>query len=239
MDDFFKIDLSQMSVINFFGLVFFGVLIYAVMWLFKNYLVHFFIKSPVRRKKVIIMLPVIFTIIWVLFTFYSLYVFITPFPLFGIIISLIAVYFGKGYILNLINGLFFRLKGDINLGQKISIDEHSGIVHKMNVFDMEIENREGVIIQIPYGNLAKTEIEKKDFSTDFSSYKFSIIVSEDITSQIIKTRLMQMPWITTVFSPKVSKTMQSEGKISYDIIVYALDEKFFSHIENDLKTSLS
>ena len=48
-----------------------------------------------------------------------------------------------------------------------------------------------------------------------------------------------MPWLTSVFQPKVSKAMQSEGKVNYNIIVYALDEKFHSHVENDLKSSMS
>jgi small-conductance mechanosensitive channel len=239
MNEFFKIDLSQLSIFNFFGLVLLGGFIYLIMYIFKNYLVHFVIKSPVKRKRVIPKLPVIYTMVWILFVLYALYIFIKPFPFLGVILSLVFVYLSRGYLINLIHGLFFRLKGDINLGQKLALDEYTGVVHKMNVFDMEIQNIEGEIIQIPYGNLIKKEIVKKDFSSDFSSYKFSIIVSGEITEQDIKNRIYQMPWITTVFQPKVTRTIQSEGKINYDIIVYALDEKFFIHIESDLKASMS
>mgnify|MGYP005987967905 FL=1 len=239
MNDFFKIDLSQLSIFNLFGVVIFGGFIYLLMVVFRNYLVHLIIKSPVKRKKVIMKLPVIYTLVWVLFVLYALYIFIRPFPFFGVILSLVFVYLGRGYLINLINGLFFRLKGDINLGQKLSIDNYSGVVHRMNVFDMEIQNNVGEIIQIPYGNMVKKEIVKKDFSSDFSSYSFSILVSDGVTEQDIKNRILQMPWVTSVFQPKVTKTIQGEGKTNYDIIVYALDEKFFTHIENDLKTSFS
>ena len=239
MNEFFKIDLSQLSLVNFFGLVILGGMIYLAMLIFKNYLVHFFIPSPVKRKRVISKLPVIYTILWMLFILYSLYIFVKPFPFLGVILTLVFIYLGRGYLINLINGLFFRLKGDIDLGQKIAVDEYSGVVHKMNSFDMEIQNKEGEIIQIPYGNLVKKEIIKKDFSSDFSSYKFSIVVSDTVKEQDIKSRILQMPWITSVFQPKVTRTMQSEGKSNYDIIVYALDEKFFTHIESDLKASMS
>ncbi|MEN8957828.1 MAG: mechanosensitive ion channel domain-containing protein [Flavobacteriales bacterium] len=239
MDEFFNIDLSQLSIFKFLGLVILGALTYTFMYVFKNYLVHFVIKSPVRRKRVIAKLPVIYTLIWILFVLYALYIFIKPFPFLGVILCLVFVYLGRGYLMNLIHGLFFRLKGDIDLGQKIAIEEHSGTVHKMNVFEMEIQNKEGEIIQIPYGNMFKKEIVKKNFSSDFSSFKFSILVSDQINEQDIKNKIFQMPWVSLVFQPTVTRTMQSEGNRTYDIIVYALDEKFFTHIENDLKASLS
>lgn len=239
MNEFFTIDLSLLSLFNFFGLAILGGFIYSIMYVLKNYLVHFIIQSPVKRKRVISKLPVVYTIVWMLYVLYALYIFIKPFPLLGVILSLVFAYFGRGYLMNLIHGLFFRLKGDIDLGQNIAVDEYVGIVHKMNVFDMEIQNKEGEVIQIPYGNMVKKEIIKKDFSSDFPSYKFSILVSDEITEQDIKNRIFQMPWITSVFPPKVTRAIQGEGKINYNIIVYALDEKFFTHIESDLKTSMS
>lgn len=239
MNEFFKIDLSQLSLFNFLGLAFLGGFTYLVMYIFKNYLVHFVIKSPIKRKRVISKLPVIYTLVWMLYVLYTLYIFIRPFPFLGVLLSLVFLYLGREYLMNLIHGLFFRLKGDIDLGQKIAVDKYAGIVHKMNVFEMEIQNKEGEIIQIPYSNMVKTEIIKKDFSSDFSSFKFSILVSDEITENDIKNRIFQMPWITSVFPPIVIRTIQGEGKINYDIIVYALDEKFFTHIESDLKTSMS
>jgi len=239
MNEFFKIDLSQLSIITLFGLVILGLFVYLMMLFFNKYLVHLVIQSPVKRKKVISKMPVIFTIIWMLYVLYALYVFITPFPFLGVILSLVFVYLGRGYLINLIHGLFFRLKGDIDLGQTIAFNDYSGVVHKLNVFDIELQNKEGELIQIPYGNIVKEEIVKKDYSADFPSYSFSILVTDDITEQDLKNRLFQMPWLSNVFQPKVTRNMQSEGKVNYDIIVYALDEKFFNHIENDLKTSMS
>ncbi|MGB1041342.1 MAG: mechanosensitive ion channel domain-containing protein [Flavobacteriales bacterium] len=238
MEDIFNIDLSQLSILNFIGLLVLAGFIYGFLWLFNNYLILLIVQSPIRRKKIQEKLPAISTLSWMVFSLYALYIFIKPFPFFGVLLSLIGIYLSRGYLINLINGLFVRLKGSIKIGQDISIADRSGLVTKMNSFDIEIENRKGELIQIPYGFLAQKEIVKKDFSTDFSSHSFSIVADEQVSESQIKSNLIQMPWVTSVFAPKVTRVMQSEGNINYEILVYSLDEKFHSHIENDLKRSL-
>lgn len=238
MNQFFNIDLSQLSILNFIGLVLLGVIIYGGLWIFKNYLVLVVVQSPVRRKKVMDKLPALYTLIWILFSLYALYIFIKPFPFLGVVLTLIFIYLGRGYLINLIHGLFFRLKGDIVVGQKIALENYSGIVLNTNTLDLEIQNIEGEIIQIPYGNMAKKEIVKKDFSSDFSSFKFFVLTGHKVTESELKNILILQPWVSSVFPPKVSKGAQSEDNIRYDIIVYALDEKYHSMIENDLKMGL-
>ena len=238
MGDFFNIDLSQLSILDIIGLLFLGGFIYIFLWLFNNYLILWIFPSPIRRKKIKEKLPVISTAIWIVFVLYALFVFIKPFPSLGVILILIGVYLSRGHLINLINGLFVRFKGNIQVGQDISIGKKSGRVTKMNSFDLELENKTGELIQIPYGTLSQKEIIKKDFSADFTSHSFSIVTEEQVTESKIKSILVQMPWVTSVFAPKVTRVMQSEGKINYEVLVYSLDEKFHSHIENDLKTSL-
>lgn len=238
MEQFFNINLSQLSFFNYVGLAIFGGIIFGILWLFKNYLVLLVFQSPVRRKKVITHLPAIYTLIWVLFSIYALYIIIQPFPFLGILLCLVLIYLGRGYLANLIHGLFFRLKGDIHLGQKIALDNHEGFVHKLNTFDIEIQNKEGEIIQIPYKNMASKEVVKKDFSSDFTSFKFSMTIPQSTAESEIRNKLLQMPFVTNVFEPKISKTNLEGSMAKFDIVVYVLDEKYHSTIENKLKMSL-
>ena len=120
MENIFDIDLSQFSLFKILGLLFYGIIIYLISWLIKNYLIHILIKSPIRKKKVINMLPVVFTLIWTFFTIYVFYFLVRPFPLYGILISLILIYLGRGYLINLVHGMFFRFKGDILIGLSTS-----------------------------------------------------------------------------------------------------------------------
>ena len=238
MEDFFNIDLSQLSIFNFFGLAIFGVFVFVFLWFFKNYLILILVKSPVQRRKIIELLPAINTLIWILFVLYALYVFIKPFPFFGIVLTLIFIYLGRGYLVNLVHGLFFRLKRDIVLGQKIAFDEYNGIVEQMNVFDLEIENDKGELIQIPYGNMANKEITKKDFSSDLSSFKFSLNVPFAVSETQLKQKLLSSPWISTVFEPKITKVSNNNEYNSYNVIVYALADKFHSNIEKKIKNEI-
>ncbi len=238
MKEFFNIDLAQISLFSFLGLLFWGGLLYGFLWVFKNYLVLLIIQSPVRRKNILDKLPAVSTLIWVLFALYALYLLVKPFPFLGVVLTLVFVYLSRGYLINLFHGLFFRLKGDMNIGQEIAFDDYQGTILKLNNFDFEIQNKEGEIVQVPYSTMVNEEIIKKDFSTDFSAYKFSIKTESEISEKELRIKLLQSPWITPVFPASIKKVNSDDEKSMYDIIVYAIDEKYHSIIERDLKMEL-
>lgn len=235
MNEFFSIDLSRISLFTFLGLAIFGILIYLVLGFVKNYGLLFLVKSPVRRKRVSVLLPAISSVVWILFALYCFYTLILPFPFLGVVLAGVFVYLGRGYLINLIHGLFFRLKGDISIGQKIAMTNYTGVVFKLNTFDVEIQNEEGEIVQIPYGNMASKELVKKDFSADFSSFKFTLVVSQEITQAYLKKKILSQPWISQVITPKITPIKEEKGKVTYSIIAYPIDEKFNYFVERDLR----
>jgi len=239
MNDFFSIDISRISIFTILGMVVFGTVIYFFTWFIKNYGLILLVKSPVKRKRISTLLPAIFTIGWILFGLYCFYLLIIPFPFMGIVLSAIFIYLGKGYFANLVHGLFFRLKGDISVGQKIATKEYAGIVVRLNTFDVEIQNKEGEIVQIPYGNMASKELVKKDFSADFSSHKFVIATNKSISDSIIRNTLLSQPWVSSVIMPKITRIKEESDTVTYSILVYPIDEKFNSFVERDLRESLT
>ncbi len=239
MNDFFSIDISRISIFTILGMVVFGAVIYFFTWFIKNYGLILLVKSPVKRKRISTLLPAIFTIGWILFGLYCFYLLIIPFPFMGIVLSAIFIYLGKGYFANLVHGLFFRLKGDISVGQKIATKEYAGIVVRLNTFDVEIQNKEGEIVQIPYGNMASKELVKKDFSADFSSHKFVIAMNKSISDSIIRNTLLSQPWVSSVIMPKITRIKEESDTVTYSILVYPIDEKFNSFVERDLRESLT
>jgi|GEM_PF-4800869 small-conductance mechanosensitive channel len=239
MNDFFSIDISRISIFTILGMVVFGTVIYFFTWFIKNYGLILLVKSPVKRKRISTLLPAIFTIGWILFGLYCFYLLIIPFPFMGIVLSAIFIYLGKGYFANLVHGLFFRLKGDISVGQKIATKEYAGIVVRLNTFDVEIQNKEGEIVQIPYGNMASKELVKKDFSADFSSHKFVIATNKSISDSIIRNTLLSQPWVSSLIMPKITRIKEESDTVTYSILVYPIDEKFNSFVERDLRESLT
>jgi len=239
MDEIFNIDLDHFSFFSFFGLLVFGVLLYFLFWLSQNYLVHFVFKNPVRKKKVIDILPAFITLFWCFYFLYVLYYLIRPFPFYGVIISLVIIYLARGYLRNLINGLFFRFKGNIRRGQKITINNHSGMVTDLKTFDLILENKNSERIIIPYATLAKEDIVLKNISADFCTHNFSIVTNSDITSKLIETEIKNSPWISSKMEVKVSRTRLDEKQFKYTILVHTLDEKYNYFVENDLRLVLN
>ncbi len=238
MSEFFSIDMTRISLFTLLGLIVLGGVIYFVLGFVRNYGLLLLIKSPVRRKRIVVLLPAISTMVWILFSLYCFYSLILPFPFMGIVLGGVFIYLGRGYLINLIHGLFFRLKGDIAIGQKISMTEYSGVVFKLNTFEVEIQNEEGEIVQIPYGNMASRELVKKDFSADFSSYKFNVVVKKEVTETFLKSKLLSQPWISQVILPKITQLKEENGYVTYSVISYPIDEKFNYFVERDLKSSL-
>lgn len=238
MSEFFSIDLTRISIFTLLGLLVFGGVIYFVLGFIRNYGLLLLVKSPVRRKLVGVLLPAISTVVWILFSLYCFYSLILPFPFMGIVLGGVFIYLGRGYLVNLIHGLFFRLKGDIAIGQKISMKDNSGVVFKLNTFEVEIQNEEGEIVQIPYGNMASKELVKNDFSADFSSFKFTVVTKKEITATYLKRKLLSQPWISQVISPKISQVKEENGWVTYSVISYPIDEKFNFFVERDLNASI-
>jgi small-conductance mechanosensitive channel len=235
MNDFFTIDLSLISIFSLLGMGVLGVVIYFLTWFIQQYGLILLVKSPVKRKRVSTLLPAVFTIGWIVFGLYCFYTLIVPFPFMGIILSAVFIYLGKGYFVNLIHGLFFRLKGDISIGQKIAMKNYAGEVVELNTFDVAIQNEEGEIIQIPYGNMASMEIVKRDFSADFSSHKFVITTSSSITESTLKNSLLSQPWVSSVIIPKITRLKEEDETITYSVLAYPIDEKYNSFVERDLR----
>lgn len=235
MNEFFSIDLSKLSVLNFFWIVFLGIITFLAINFFKNRVIGLIIKSPVKRKRLKIRVPAFETLLWILYGLYTIYVLIIPFPFFGIILFLLFLYLVRKRAINLVQGVIFRLSDTLEEGQKVIIKNEEGHISSIKTFDVGFENKEGEIKVIPYEEFVSLNIIKKDFSSEFFSHKFSIKTKEDIGAQDIKNQIVGLPWSSEVFLPKVTKIKLDGGVCQFDIIIYTIDRRYFSFIEEDIR----
>lgn len=239
MQEFFSLDMSKLSIFALLGLVLLGGVLYLAMSFIQKFGVLLVVKSPLKRKEILALLPAYFTLVWILFSFYVFFVLIQPFPFLGVLLAIGIIYMGRGYFVHLIHGLFFRLKKSIVVGQTIGVHNHSGTVVSLHTFDLELENREGEIILIPYGSLVEKELIKMDFSTHFSSHKFTLISPADLEVNEMKKKLLSQPWVSSMILPKVLKNKSGDNQFHYSILVYTIDEKYNPAVESDLRKKMN
>jgi small-conductance mechanosensitive channel len=203
--------------------------------LFKYYVLRILVKSPVKRKKLKTKIPAFEAFLWVLYALYAVYVFIIPFPFLGITLLLVLIYLVRDSLLNLIHGIFYRFKDSLEKGQKVIMEGEEGTIHSLNTFDVSFENKEGEIKSIPYQKIISLNIIKKDFSSEFFSHNFSIKTHELINEEVIKKQIIAMPWSSEVYLPKITKTQLEDSLHQFDIIVYTIDRRYFSFIEEEVR----
>lgn len=235
MKEFFSINLEKLSIINFLWLIFLGILLFVIINLTKKYLFVLVIKSPLKREKVQTKIPVLEITLWMLYALHAMYVLILPFPFFGVIVLGILIYILRKELNNLIQGLIFRYKGVVEKDERISINNKEGRVESFNLFDVYFEDKEGEIEVIDYADLVKQTIVKKEFSSEYFSYKFSIKTKSDILASDIEKQILQLPWSTSVYPPKVILVKEQEENNYFDVLVYAIDKRYFSFIEDDIR----
>lgn len=234
MKEFFSINLEKLSIINFIWLVFLGILLFVAIRVAKNYLLLLLVKSPLKRKKLGVKIPLYEITLWILYVLHAVYVLILPFPFLGIVILLATVFVIRKSLYDLLQGLLFRFKGIVDLDEKIEINNKEGRIGAFNLFDVYFENKEGEIEVISYSNLVKKAIVKKDFSSEFYSYKFSINISGEATPSDIEKQILLMPWSSTVYPPRV--TAREEDNV-FDVLIYTIDKRYFSFIEDEIRKS--
>lgn len=235
MDKFFSIDLSQLSILNFFWILFLGIITFFAINFFKNRVIGLIVKSPVKRKRLKVRIPAFEALLWILYGLYTVYILILPFPFFGVILFLLALYLVRKSAVNLVQGVVFRLKDSLEEGQKVIVKNEEGHINSINTFGVSFENKEGEIKLIPYEEFVNLNVVKKDFSSEFFSHKFSIKTKDNIGAEDIKNQIVGLPWSSEVFLPKVTKTKLDEGVNQFDIIIYAIDRRYFSFIEEDIR----
>ena len=153
-----------------------------------------------------------------------------------VIIWLILIYLGRGYLINLVHGMFFRFKGDILIGQKIKIDNHNGEVKVLKTFDLLLENKDGESVIIPYSSLAKQELILQNHSSEFFTHAFSLFTENNLNMELLENEIKKSPWISSVVKSKITKSQSENNQTKYNVIVYSLNEKYNYFIENDLRS---
>lgn len=194
------------------------------------------LKSDVAQQKATSMIPISKSIIWIIFTIYSTVLILQANPITGGLIFLVLIIVSWSFIRNFVSGLVIKISGDFKLGQKVNFNNTNGTIKKLNLLSVEIEMSNGEIMLVPYFTFSQSIVIKTSPSEKILSHTFEIELDKNDTTfnlqEFVYQKVITIPWTVPNIKPKIELTKETETKVSFKILVYAIDKKHFSLIED-------
>lgn len=222
-------------------------LLSAAFWIFIIFFVVIKYVTPwVRNERLQeglqFYLPLIRNIVWVLFFIDLVYEMslinpIVSLSIFGVVIALLWQ-----FVRDFIQGIIFGFqKGNI-VGQRIKINDYSGIVSAQTTTKLHLEVENGEIIQFPYSKVTSQLVSKPTVARYLKSCSFSVVLSEkvniDAAIEKLNSHLLNMPWVISTMKIKVEVIEERNSNVELKVVVYTSSEKYISRIKQEVSELL-
>jgi len=237
MMHFNQISFNQISFGLFASMFFTAFGIFIFFWLVIRYVIPR-IRKERLQDKLHFYVPLVRNAVWVLFFIDLIYelALVNPYVTLGL--------FGVGLALSwqlvrdYIQGIIFGFqKGNI-IGQRIKIEEYSGIISELKATKLNLEIENGEIIQFPYGKVTSQIISKPTFAKHLKSCGFTVSLSSKVdvgkAQQKLMRRLLNMPWVISSMKIKIEVLEQNQQQIDLKVVVYTSDEKYIPKIKQEV-----
>ena len=158
--------------------------------------------------------PVAQMIIWFAFAFWALkhlYFGMVGYPiLIGSSIILLVGLFGWYFLRDFISGIILRAENAFETGQQIRTSEVAGTIKTLGYRSMGIITCEGELVKIPYTLLNSQKFVKPadagNWVEQIFRLKISTTHSPEKIQNLLKIRILEMPWIVSDDSLKIRIT---------------------------------
>ena len=221
----------------FFRLISAAFSIFIFFFITKRYLTPW-IRNEQLKEDLCFYLPLVRNVVWILFFIdlvyeISLINLLLSLSLFGVIIALLWQ-----LVRDFVQGIIFGFqKGDI-VGQRLKIDNYSGIVSAQTTTKLHLEIENGEIIQFPYSKVNTHLVSKPTVARHLKSCSFSVVLSEKVNIDAAKEKLishlLSMPWVISTMKIKVEVVDERNTNIELKVIVYTSSEKYISRIKQEI-----
>ena len=221
----------------FFRLISAAFSIFIFFFITKRYLTPW-IRNEQLKEDLCFYLPLVRNVVWILFFIdlvyeISLINLLLSLSIFGVIIALLWQ-----LVRDFVQGIIFGFqKGDI-VGQRLKIDNYSGIVSAQTTTKLHLEIENGEIIQFPYSKVNTHLVSKPTVARHLKSCSFSVVLSEKVNIDAAKEKLishlLSMPWVISTMKIKVEVVDERNANIELKVIVYTSSEKYISRIKQEI-----
>lgn len=172
--------------------------------------------------------PLVQMFLWFAFAFWAfeqMFFGMATYPiLIGSLIILLICLFGWYFLRDFISGIILKAENAFESGQQIRTAEVSGTIKKLGYRSMGIVNNEGELVKIPYSLLTSQQIVKPAETGNWVEQLFRLNISSDYPPEkiqdMLKTRLLEMPWIVADDSLELKITREEAGNYMAEIHVH-------------------
>ena len=230
-------EFQDISFGMFFRLISAAVSIFIFFFIAKRYLTPW-IRNERLQEHLRFYLPLVRNVVWILFCIdliyeISLINLFVSLSLFGVIIALLWQ-----LVRDFVQGIIFGFqKGDI-VGQRLKINDYSGVVSAQTTTKLHLEIENGEIIQFPYSKVTSQLVSKPTVAGHLKTCSFSVVLSEKVNIDAAKDKLtshlLSMPWVISTMKIKVEVVEERNANIELKVVVYTSSEKYISRIKQEI-----
>lgn len=194
------------------------------------------------RKIFLKTFPVAQMILWATYTFWAFNQLFTgrmAYPILtGSLIILMVCLFGWYFLRDFVSGIILKSENSFETGQQIQTAEVSGTIKKLGYRSMEIVTSEGERVKIPFSLLTSQKIVKPAETSNWTEQLIHLNISSNYPSETIhemlKIRILEMPWIVSDNSIKLKITRDQSDKYLAEIHLHLLSPEMAIKTEENL-----
>jgi len=194
------------------------------------------------RKMFLKVFPVVQMLLWVGFIFWvfdRLFTGRMAYPILtGSLIILMVGLFGWYFLRDFVSGIILKAENAFETGQQIQTAQVSGTIKKLGYRSMEVVTSEGERVKIPYSLLTGQKIvkpaETSNWTEQFIRLKISSVYPSETIHEMLKIRILEMPWVITDNSIKLKITRDESGNYLAEIHLHLLSPEMALKTEENL-----
>lgn len=161
------------------------------------------VKNRWLKNSLVTIIPLVELIVWTLFFLWALPLLLGSYNHYNIVASLFIIMgialFGWYFLRDFIAGVVLRIENGFVVGELIESSTESGKIKSIGYRSLEIVERDGEVVKIPYSKLANVPLIKLQDNSKWLSTRvelqFESSLDPFVIKRLLKERLLQMPWV--------------------------------------------
>ncbi|MCK5775897.1 MAG: mechanosensitive ion channel [Bacteroidales bacterium] len=222
--------------------IFLALLLFVVLR-FIEQTIPFLIKSQERKRDFNRYFYVVEMFIWIFFTVLLIQRFSDSNQIYSMGVFILLMIAGFWllwvYLKNIISGNVFKLNRKFEIGDVIQVNDYQGKIIVMGSHRLELETENGEVVFIPYTHLSDTVIVKLHYGEKVLNHSFTMSTPNEGSlahiEEKIRYEILNMPWASIKKTPQIKLIHKDADHLVFEIILYALEKKYFFNMEQGLK----
>lgn len=198
--------------------------------------------KPKIKRIFLKVFPVAQMLLWVVYAFWGfnqLFIGMAAYSILtGSLIILMVGLFGWYFLRDFVSGIILKAENALETGQQIQTSQVSGTIKKLGYRSMEVFTNEGERVKIPFSMLTSQKIVKPAETSIWTEQIIRLKVSSAYPSETIhemlKIRILEMPWIVSDNSIKLKITRDESGNYLAEIHLHLLSHEMALKTEENL-----